>query len=496
MGQSPPLVNSRSVAAGFGWVALCSYSNRILGLVSTLVLAKVLTPSDFGLVAVAAMMLEVIQLVKDMGLSEAVIYNKRQDRATLDTAHTILVGYNVLLFIGAAAAAPFIARFYDSPTLLPVVLLMSSTLVVNSLRVVPITLIRKNLDYRTLVVPEVVPVTVSALVSIAMALMGFGVWSLVIKSLIQSFMAVWLLNMVSSFRPRFGFDRAAARELLGYGRFVAGTSVLLVVLYNIDRFYVSSVVGIAALGVFGLAMQIAELPIRQFSFLVGAVMFPIMSTMERSGPALKNVFLKTLKYTASVTLPAAVGISIFGPSLMHALYGPRWDSIADPLRIVAVYAALRSLSSVIYDLYKATGNPHIMQRLCFFKLAMVGGLGIPALQAYGLVGMSALLVLTYGLSLVWELYELARILLTSYMSVVRVLIKPAALSVTVIPAVYWVATLLAPMESLWQVALAMVVAGFTYVGLLFAVDREASRDVKAFWSSKRVPAPQAEPSIL
>lgn len=483
-------VTTRRVTAGFGWVALCNYSNRLLGLVTTLLLAKLLVPADFGLVAIASMVLEMIQVLKDMGLSEAVIYNKREDRSAVDTAHTILVGYSVCLFLVAAAMAPVTAHFYGNPTIVPIVLLMASTLVVNSLRSVPLTLARKNLDYAKLVIPDVVSVAVASAVSILMALAGFGVWSLVVKTVLHSALALVLLQFVLPYRPRFAFDRAAARELLQYGRFIVGASLLLVTLYNIDKFYVSRFAGVAALGLFVLAMRIAELPVQQFSFLVGNVMFPVFSKMERSGQGLRMVFLKTLKYTASATLPMAAGLSLFGPPLVRYFYGPEWDGLAVPLRMLALYAALRSLSSIICDLFKATGHPHLMQRGSAFRLASVGVLGVPALRLAGLPGMSLLLIVTYAAVLSWEIHRLAGILRTSPSAIASVLVRPVVLSSTVLPAAYMLMSRTTGLETLGELALGIGFAGVAYSVALYWLDRDVAVDFKALRASIRAPAPE------
>lgn len=483
-----PRVTTRQVASGFGWIALCNYANRILGLLSTLILAKLLTPADFGLVAIAAMMLEVIQLLKDMGLSEAVIYSKREDRAAIDTAHTILVGYNVVLVLLAVVAAPFVARFYENPTVMPVIVLMASNLVLNSLRAVPLTLVRKNLDYQSLVIPDVVPVTVASVLSIAMAFAGFGVWSLVAKSIVQSLLAMALTHYLLPFRPRFAFDREAAVELLKYGKFVAGTSVMLVALYNLDKFYVSKIGGIAALGVFQLAITIAEMPVKQISFLVGAVMFPAFSKMERTGPALRAVFMKTLKYTASVTLPVSAGLAVFGPPLLARLYGERWQGLGIALQILALYAGLRSLSSIIYDLFKATGNPRLMQHFSLFKLVMVAALGAPAIYRFGVPGIAALLAVTYTAALCWELVHLARILEISYASLVRLLLKPLLVAATVIPGAGAITGVLTGTVPLWQLGAGIALASVAYVVTLYAVDADLSLDIKSLRASRAASA--------
>jgi O-antigen/teichoic acid export membrane protein len=488
-------VTTRKVTAGFGWVALCNYSNRILGFVTTLILAKVLTPSDFGVVAIASMMIQVIQILKDMGLSEAVIYNKREDRSAIDTAHTVLVGYNTILFLIAAAIAPFAARFYDNPTVLPVILVMSSSLVINSMRSVPLSLFRKRLQYAKLVLPDIVPVAVSSGISIVMALTGFGVWSLVAKTLLHSLLALVLLQFIIPDKPRFAFDRSAARELFQYGRFIVGTTVLAVVLYNIDKFYISKFGGLAALGIYVLALNLAELPVKQFSFLVGNVMFPVYSRLEGSGRTLRTVFLKTLKYTSSVTLPMAVGLSLFGPPLVGHFFGSRWDGLGAPLRVLALYAAFRSISSITHDLFKATGNANLMQRAFAFRLAAVALLGIPAVYMHGLVGIAILLVLTYAATLCWEMQRLRTILNTSLATLFDAVARPLVLSVTVLPATYALMLKVTGLTTLWEVVLAMAIAGAAYLFGLYLLDKEAVLDLKAFRANLRAPETYPQPTV-
>ena len=480
-------VTTREVTSGFGWLALGQYSNRLLGFVSTLILAKVLAPADFGLVAIASMMIEIIQILRDMGLSEAVIYNKREDRAALDTAHTVLVGYNVFLFVLAAAASPFVAGFYGNQTLIPIIILMSSNLVLNSLRLVPLTLVRKNLEYKKLVLPDLLPTTVSSIVGIVLALLGFGVWSLVIKTMVQSVLALIVIQAIIPFRPKFAFDRAAATELFHYGKFIVGSSILFVSLYNVDRLFVSKIAGIAAFGAFDLAARIAEMPAKQFSGLVGAVMFPVFSTMDKSRAALGAMFLRTLKYTASITFPAAVGLSAFGPALVDLLYGPKWAGLGTLLRLMAIYAALRSISSIVHDLFKATGKPQLMQRATIFKLASILTLGAPAVHAFGAWGVAALLVVTYIVVMGWELAQVAAVLELPLGAVTGVLVKPIGLALIVIPTFYGLARLTMPDPNALLLLAEIAVCGGAYLASLYLLDNEVGRDVRKIWASFRKP---------
>jgi O-antigen/teichoic acid export membrane protein len=474
--SSTSKVSMRNVSAGFGWLAVGQYSNRLLGMLSTLVLAKLLTPADFGLVAIASMMIELIQILKDMGLGEAVVFIKRDDRRTLNTAHTILVGYHLLLFVLLAAASPFVAAFYDAPVLRPVIVLMASSLVLNSLRSVPIAVIRKNLAYRALVVPDVASNLSGSVLAIGLAFAGAGVWSLVAKTLVQGVISLLLLQAVLPYRPRFEFYRPAAVELFHYGKFIVGASIMLVVLYNIDKIFVSRIAGIAALGAFELAVRIAELPARQVSTLVGAVMFPVFSKLDRSSSDLRVMFLRTLKYTASVTLPGSICLSVFGPELVSWIYGPTWQQLGAALRVLALYAAIRSLSAIIHDLMKASGNPHLFQRATVLKLASIGALGAPVVYGFGVMGMATLLVGTWTLIFAWELKQVAHLLDIPSSEPARLLVKPLGLAAFTMVGTYGLLTTAVHDPNGIELLAAIGVAFFGYGIGLYYLDAETASD--------------------
>jgi O-antigen/teichoic acid export membrane protein len=472
-------VGARRIASGFGWQAFNSYANRFFSLIATLILAKVLTPEHFGLVAIASMILEALQILKDMGLSEALISQKRDDEALMNTAHTILVGFNAFLFILAALVSPLAARFYDNSLVMPVIIVMSSNLIWDSLRSVPRTMIRRNIEFHKLVVPEVVPVAISSAVSIAMALTGFGVWSLVAKAVLHSFIGLVLVHWTIPFRPRFAFDRDAARELFAYGKFIMGATILFVLLYNIDRFYVSKFAGVAALGLFELARSIAELPVRQFSFLVGAVMFPVFSRIERSGAGLRGAFVKTLKYTGFVTIPMSIGISTFAPPVIASVYGERWASMITPLRVLAFYAIFRSLGSLIHDALKAINRPDVVVRFAILKLALIGGLGVPVVQREGLVGMCWLILGTYFIGFLCELWTARLYMEVPFFSTLAQVASTFVLSFVTIQGTYVALHWIVASPSTWQVVAAIPVAGALYALILCVADRDAVRDLRA-----------------
>lgn len=472
-------VGGRKIATGFGWQVLSAYSNRVFGIVTTLILAKVLTPQDFGLVAIASMTIEVLQIFKDMGLSEALIYSKRDDPEVMDTAQTLLVGFHTILFVIAAIISPFAARFYDNPMVMPVLLLMASNLVIDSLRAVPRTLVRRNIQFEKLVIPEVVPVGVSSLVSIVMALSGFGVWSLVAKTMLHSLLGLILLHRIIPYKPRFRWNRQAALDLMHYGKFVVGASMVFVVVYNVDRFYVSKFSTVAMLGMYEVANRLAELPVKQFAFMIGAVMFPVLTRMQRAGEPIGPVFLKTIRYAALVSVPLAIGLSVYGPTLIAAIYGERWAGMIPFLQTLSIYSMFRAQSSLIHDTFKASGHPRMVMRFAILKLVLLGGLGLPAITQYGVIGLCYVVIVTYAIGYLWELWTISHVLEVSFWSALGQFALLIAVSTVIILGSHvgleWVIGRL----NVWMTAIAIVAVALTYFGVMFVIDREVITDIRA-----------------
>ena len=199
---------------------------------------------------------------------------------------------------------------------------------------------------------------------------------------------------------------------------------------------------------------------------------------------LGKAFLKTLRYTAFISFPAAIGMSLYGPALVSDFYGPRWQALVDPLRVLCLYGLFRSLSSIVLDAIKGTGNPHLMRRVVIVKLLCVGGLGVPALNMYGIMGICWLVFATYVLSFLLELRALCRVLDLEMVSTLKELALPATLSVILVPVIYWSLTWLVRTPNVISLVMGIVVTALAYVGALSLCDKRAVADVRSLVISK------------
>ncbi len=464
-------VGGKKVMSSFGWVALANYSNRLFRFITTLILAKLLTPEDFGMVAVASMVIELLYLMKDLGVSQALIYRQEDSELSVNTGMILVTGINTLLFLLAAAASPWIARFYDNPELMPVVLLLSSNLIWIGLKAAPEAKLRKNMEFRKLVVPNVVPVLIASAVSIVMALAGYGVWSLVIRALIVNILGTLLIFRYARHRPSLRFSRSAARDLLSYGKFIVGTSVFLVLYYNLDKLFISRWGGIVALGYYTLAMRIASLPVSELSHVVCKVMFPVMSKLGKEPEKLRATFLSTVKYSSLLAIPMSLGIAAFVPPVVRVVYGDKWLAMILPLQLLAFYALFRSLSSIIHETFKATGVPHLMQRYVIVRLVLLLVAVAPVMYFKGLNAMCAAMVLLNLLVTTMELITISRRIELPVLSILATFARPLAVALVLVLGVYKVVSWCGLSDSLPTVIAAIIFISVAYAGIVLSTDK-------------------------
>jgi O-antigen/teichoic acid export membrane protein len=486
--------DSRKALTGFGWIAVGDWTNRALGFVTTLILAKLLAPSDFGAVAVAMMTISVLHLFRDLGVSQALIYRRGDLEQAAGTGLMMVMAVNIVLCLITVGAAPLVASFYDNPVLLPVTAIMAMNFLWMGLSSVPESLIRKRVQFHRLVVPTIVPVAVGSAVGLVMAYQGYGVWSLVVRTQVVSVLGMALLWYFVPVRVTFAFDRAVARELFGYGKHIVAISVFYVILDNLDRFLVSTVVSVAALGYYTLALRIAKMPVTEFSHIVCRIMFPMLTRVNDNPDRLRRATLLMVRYSSLISIPMALGICIFGPSLVAGFYGPRWAPMVVPLQILALYAMVRSVTSLFGETFKAIGQPRLSQRFVLFRLLVIGALGYPATVLFGIPGMCLLMLGSETATFFLQSRVITGRLDLAYRDLLRAFLTPALLAPGAIGGGFAALAALGLTQHLPTVLGSVVGVAVLYFGAVLAVDSEVRGRMRATLrgqESRTAPAPVA-----
>ena len=374
--EAPEQGLGRVAVAGAGWQSVSYVGGKLLVLVSTAILARLLTPSDFGLVALALVFVTYAEVVADLGVAQALIYLPHR-RSYADAAVVLSAAWSVALVVAALLAAPAVAAFFDRPDVVPIFRVLSLSLLLNGIGQVPDALLRRDLRFRTQIAGNLARAAVQGATSVALAVAGLGPWAIVLGQIAGE--AAWVATLwaLVDYRPRRGFhrlERSDVRALVGYGAPAAGNALVLSLVFNVDYLIVGRRLGARSLGYYTLAFRIPQMLIIQVFYVLSTVTFPLFARVRGDADRLRSGYLLAVKLQSVYGAVAGVALAVTAGDLVPLVFGERWMPSVVPLRALALYAVFRSLGIGAVDLLKALGRPGLAFRLSLLRLALVAPL--------------------------------------------------------------------------------------------------------------------------
>lgn len=338
-----------------GLARICAQAaNFILRLGTLMILARLLEPNDFGLVGMVTAFTGVLAIFRDFGLSSAVIQRADISEEQLSTLFWINIIVGVALGAIAFALAPAIAAFYREPRLVSVTAAIAAGFVVNALGVQHGAVLQRAMRFTAISIISTVSLIVSGAVSILMAKAGFGYWALVAMTLILPLITSIGSWITAAWIPG-GFHRnIGLRSMMHFGGTLTLNSTVVYVTNNLDKVLLGRYLGVDALGIYGRAYQLVNIPIDNLNTAAGEVAFSALSRIQHDAIRLKNYFLKGYSLLLAMTIPATMICALFAGDLISVLLGPRWHAAIPIFRLLAptilAFAIVNPLGWLIYSL--------------------------------------------------------------------------------------------------------------------------------------------------
>ncbi len=378
------------VSRGLFWEGGAALVGQGLSFLVSLLLARLLTPEYFGLLAIANLAIQSLVFFQERGFSSALIYRQKDVEAAANTAHWTILASSALLYLVAFVSAPLVAQFFHSPESMPVLRVLALTMVINSFSRVPYTLLTKELDFRKKVLPELTASLIGNLAALLLAWVGWRVWALVAGELISALLVTLLVYAISPWRPRLQFVRSIFHELFGYGKHIAVSQVLIFGITNIDDMFVGRMLGQAALGQYGLAYKISNTPATNITRVVNRVTFPAYSILQADQERLRSAFFRQVRFVGALAMPIGVATVIFAHDFVYAVLNESWAPAIVPMQILAVYGVIRSVAANMGVIFQAGGKPQWLTGIAVWRLITMALLLYPFISRGGLVGVSLL----------------------------------------------------------------------------------------------------------
>jgi teichuronic acid exporter len=356
---------------GLFWSTLERIGQQGIQLVITIILARLLLPEEFGLIAMLTLFMAVAQSIVDSGFGSALI--QKRDATHLDECSIFY--FNLVVGIIAAlllcAAAPLIAAFYDQPMLVPLTRVLSLNLVISSFRIIQTKLLTKRLDFKTQFKVNAVATPLSGVIGVTMAYLGFGVWSLVAQSLSSNFFQSVLLWFASTWRPSRQFSIQSLRSMFSFGSKLLLSGLLDTVFRNIYLLVIGKVFSATDLGFYSRAKSTQQLPVDTLHGTVNRVTFPVFSSVQDDKPRLKRGVRRALSTLALVNFPAMIGLAAVAHPLVHVVLTEKWLPSVPYLQLLCVVGMLYPLHAINLNVLSAQGRSDLFLRLEIIKKILV-----------------------------------------------------------------------------------------------------------------------------
>jgi teichuronic acid exporter len=473
---APPL-RAQAVKSA-AWYGVTRLWSQLLSWGVSILLARLLMPADYGLFAIALSITMLLELLQDFGLGTALVQRQDLARAQINAVFWVVMASSLTITAWTFLAAGALGAFYTEPQLTWVLRVLCLTFLLNSLGMVPFSLLTRALNLRHRSLADVTGSTAGAVTSLALAYLGFGVWALVLGQLTRSLLITGMLFALSRWVPGLTVAREGLGDLLFFGVRIAGMHIVANLAPTVSVFVLARVLGGAAVGLFSMAQSLAEAPHRISTAIINQVSFPVFSRLQGEPELLASYFLNISKYLAVVSLPIQAGLVLVAPDLVPVLLSAKWEAMIVPFQIVCLESAVVVLTLAASPLLTALGKANLLLARSFLSVStMVAATlaGVP----FGLVGVAVARViamvplrLTLLVPCLWALSVPMRAYLRNLVSP---LLATALMSAAVLAARH---TLAADAPRIERLAVSVAAGAVTYVVAILLLDRKVGTDLR------------------
>ena len=371
---------------GVVWSSIERFSTQGVQFLIMIIMARLLTPKDYGLIGMLAIFLAVAQSLIDSGFSQALI--RKQDRTDVDNSTVFY--FNIVvssaLYLILFIAAPFVADFYNQPELTSVMRVVCLGVILNSLAVVQRALLTVRIDFKTQAKASLSAAVISGCIGIVLAYCGFGVWSLVVQQLLNLSVNTLLLWIFSKWRPIAVFSWKSFHELFAFGSKMLASGLLDTLYRNIYPIVIGKLFSASSLGHYTRAQQFSEFPSSNVTGIIQRVTYPILCGIQDETERLEAVYRKFLKLSAFIIFPLMIGMSAVARPFIDIVLGTQWGFCGQLLQIICFAMMWYPIHAINLNLLQVKGRSDLFLRLEIIKKIL--GITVLCITApFGLVVM-------------------------------------------------------------------------------------------------------------
>ncbi|QFS45839.1 lipopolysaccharide biosynthesis protein [Nostoc sphaeroides] len=402
---------------GVLWSAIESWGRQVISFAVFFILARLLGPETFGLIALASVFLAFLQVFFDQGFTQAIVQRQDLEVEHLDTAFWANLGISVLLAILCVSGASFVSNLFKEPQLIPIIRYLSIGFLITAFSSVQNAIFQRKLAFKTLATRSLVAVAIGGVVGITMAFMGFGVWSIVGQQLSNNLAGVLIIWWVSDWRPKLRFSVRHFKELFSFGVNVMGMNLFYFFSRRSDDFLIGYFLGSSALGYYTIAYRVFSILTELLTSTIAKVTLPTFSKLQHEPERLRNALYEAIQLTSLITFPAFLGTLILAPEIVEVVFGTKWLPSVPVMQILNLTGIAYAYFYFNGSVLMAVGKPSYKLAMDFIQ-AVINVIGFSIAVRWGIVAVaSAFVIRMYLIApiLIWVIWKQIHINVLTYL---------------------------------------------------------------------------------
>ena len=370
---------SQQAKSGASWLAISQIIQPAWEFVVGIVLARILTPKDFGIVAMGVIFFSLATAISNMGISNVLIQKEKLEQIYIDTSQTIAALSGVIIYFVLVLLSYFVNTFFKEPLAAEVLRVFSLNFMINGITMIPAALMTKEMRFRAISLIDILSSVIYGCSALFIAYLGYGLWSLVHSVILAALFRCVASCIVASYVPKFGWNNVAAAHIIKFGGGLTLASVLNYAARNIDFFIIGKFLGATQLGLYKRAYDLAVIPKEKVGDSLSRILFPFICKIRDDKAWTKSAFLKTDKMIGLICIPILLFMIFAASDIVVVLYGERWIKSIPPFRLMALGGIFYSLCcsyGPILLAYGYTSNYLKIQAMYAFTLLIVTLVGV------------------------------------------------------------------------------------------------------------------------
>ena len=381
--------------SAFGWALGGQFSNQIIGFIITIVLARLLTPEEFGLASLVMVVNLFGQIFIDAGISSGLIRKKELNDTELSSFFYLNIGVGLILMFLVFLTSSFIAGLFESKNLAPLLQLSSLQFFISSLGLMPMIFLKRDINFRYLSQLDVGVNIASGIITVILAFIGFGVYSLIFRSIISGVTNVFFLWQKTTWRPTWTFSYKSIKPTLKYSTGILGLEIVGTTFDNFSTILIGKVFSVATIGIYNRAANTRGLILKNFGPLFNRVYFPVLSKIQDDDVRLQSYYLKAIQMVSLLVVFTMSLLYMFSDTIIYYLYGNQWMDSAPMLKILAVAGLVLPINNINLNLFMVKGDSRFLMIFTLCKHLVAAIIMLIAIQFGMYYFLYSLVIIAY-----------------------------------------------------------------------------------------------------